>query len=70
MTEIKDATNDLIGGAYTGSEDDKIIYAWQVTLTLPNILSAPCVLIITLSFPLGPQLIRWELEKVLVVLYG
>ncbi|KAG9040344.1 hypothetical protein FS837_000767 [Tulasnella sp. UAMH 9824] len=29
MTEIKDATNDLIGGAYTGSEDDKIMCAWQ-----------------------------------------
>ncbi|KAG9019179.1 hypothetical protein FRB90_005515 [Tulasnella sp. 427] len=29
MTKIKDATNDLIGGSYTGSDADKITYSAQ-----------------------------------------
>ncbi|KIO19433.1 hypothetical protein M407DRAFT_30937 [Tulasnella calospora MUT 4182] len=29
MTDIKDPMNDLIGGAYTGSEDDKLTFSWQ-----------------------------------------
>ncbi|KAG8906468.1 hypothetical protein FRC01_008003, partial [Tulasnella sp. 417] len=29
MTDIKDATEDLIGGSYTGSDGDKITYSWQ-----------------------------------------
>lgn len=29
MTEIKDVTNDILGGAYTGSEGDKLTYSWQ-----------------------------------------
>lgn len=57
MTEIKDATKDLIGGAYTGSEDDEIIYAWQVSPTLPDVLPAPFVLILALTFPSESQLI-------------
>ncbi|KAG8892264.1 hypothetical protein FRB99_002842, partial [Tulasnella sp. 403] len=29
MTPLKDATDDLFGGSYTGSEDDELIYTWQ-----------------------------------------
>lgn len=32
MTEMKNATLDLFAGSYTGSDDDNLVYNWQVRM--------------------------------------